>query len=254
MNGFIDPIIEDPTCTLNDPPTLPDACTGAESLVNPSSCTPTGLQTLHEVRSLETVGDCNVGFDLDGCNGTTCNGGGLSPGEGIDGVDNAVTGLAPVLAGVGGNLGGLDQAYYDSLCNGDIDWKFRIDANPAENCATVVTIYDGVPVAQIPMNLSNAGCISGKLGSLPLTIAGVEGALGNATVRGTVDPTQGLNLLMGATVEAAGAMAAAESILPGAGAVVAQTFDIHSALQQNNTAACNALSLSVDVGAQLLDD
>jgi len=253
-NGFIDPIVPDPGCMLDAPPTLSDACAGTESVVNPSSCTATGVQSLYAVQALSTVGDCNVGFDLDGCNGSTCVSGGLSPGEGVDGVDNAVTGLAPILAGVGGNLGGLDQAYYDGLCNGSIDWQFSVDINTGENCATVTPIYGGAPLPPIPMNLSNTGCISGELGSLPLTIAGVEGAFGNGTIRGTVDATLGFNFLMGATVEAEGAIAAADAILPGAGAVVGQTFDINSSLQRDTNVPCNALSLSVNVGATVVPD
>ena len=41
-NANIDPIVEDPTCMLNEPPNLPEACTGLESTTNPASCTPTG--------------------------------------------------------------------------------------------------------------------------------------------------------------------------------------------------------------------
>lgn len=33
--------------------------------------------------------------------------------EGAGGVDNALAGLAPVLSGVGGNLGGVNQAFSD---------------------------------------------------------------------------------------------------------------------------------------------
>ena len=82
----------------------------------------------------------------------------------------------------------------------------------------------------------------------------MPGAFGNGTIRGTVDAAQGFDFLLGATVEAEGAQAAADAILPGAGAVVGQTFDISSSLQQDNEVGCNALSLAVNVGATVVPD
>ena len=95
------------------------------------------MRSRYDVQMIAVAGDCNAGFDLDRCDGESCINGGLAPGEGLDGVDNALTGLAPVLAGVGGNLGGVDQALYNGLCNGTIDWVFEIDTNLEENCASV---------------------------------------------------------------------------------------------------------------------
>ena len=100
--------------------------------------------------------DCDSGFNLDRCDGTTCINGGLAPGEGVDGVDNALTGLGPVFAGVGGNLGGVDQALYDGLCDGTIDWVFEVDTNLAENCATVLPLYGGTQAAPVALNFSGA--------------------------------------------------------------------------------------------------
>jgi hypothetical protein len=221
--------------------------------LNPASCTPVGASTLHAVQAIMTASDCNLGFDLDGCDGQICQPGGLAPGEGLDGVDNALTGLGPVLAGVGGNLGGLDQAFYDELCSGGIDWQFLLDVNQAEGCANLTPIYYGVAGAPIPMNLSEGGCISGAIGTLPIDIAGVNGAFFNGTVIGTVDEDQGFELLLGATAEEDGAAALADAILPGAGAVVRQVLDINSNLEPNNADACDSISVSLVLGGTLVD-
>ena len=189
-----------------------------------------------------------MGFDLDGCDGNTCNPGGLAPREGIDGVDNALTGLGPVLEGVGGNLGGLNKAFYDRLCEGGIDWKFRLYVNSYESCANLTPIYYGVEGPPIAMNLSESGCLSGTLGTLPIDIGGVNGELFNGTILGTLSPDQGFDLLLGATVEEEGAAAVAEAILPGASAVVRQVLDINSNLEPNNLEACDSLSASFLVG------
>ena len=251
-NGDIDPIVENPACMLNEPPPLVDGCTGTESIVNPASCTPTGNEATHRVQLLAIAGDCNAGFDLDGCEGNSCRVGGLTQGEGLDGVDNALAALAPLLAGVGGNLGGVDQLFYDGLCDGSIDWTFIVDPNPAENCINVTPVYGGVAMAAIPMNLTDAGCISGTLGTVPLPIADVQGELENTVFRGTGDVTQGFDVLLGATVTDETAIAIAEALLPGAGAVIAQVFDINSDLENEVSSACNALSLSLDVGGTLV--
>jgi hypothetical protein len=67
----------------------------------------------------------------------------LAPGEGIDGVDNALAGLAPVLAGVDGDLNGVNQAFLDGVCDGAIAITFDIDANAADNCASVTVTSTG---------------------------------------------------------------------------------------------------------------
>lgn len=251
-NGQIDPVIEDPTCMLSEPPVLADGCVGAESLINPASCTATGNETIHQVQLIAIDGDCNSGFDLDSCAGESCRVGGLSPGEGVDGVDNALAGLAPILAGVDANLGGVDQVLYDGLCDGSISWTFALDPNPEENCVSVTPVYGGVPASAIPMNLNETGCISGRLGTIPIPIAGVRGQLDNALIRGTADGAQGFNMTLAATADDETAIAIAESLLEGGGAVVEQVFDIRSDLEGDLTSRCDALSLTLDVGATLV--
>ena len=153
---------------------------------------------------------------------------------------------------MGGNLGGIDQVLYDGLCEGSISWAFIVDPNVAESCANVTPVYGGVPAATIPLNLSETGCISGMLGTIPLPIAGVQGQLDNAVVRGTGDVTQGFNVTLGATVEDETAKAIADALIHGGSAVVAQVFDIRSDLQGEVTASCNAISLSLDVGGTVV--
>ena len=253
-NGDIDPIVENPACMLNDTPVLADGCVGTESLTNPSSCTPSGDESIHEVQLIAIDGDCNSGFDLDSCSGTSCRRGGLAPGEGLDGVDNALAGLAPVITTVGGNLGGIDQVLYDGLCDGSISWVFMVDPNTAESCINVTPIYGGVQAETIPLNLSETGCISGTLGTMPLPVAGVQGQLDNAVVRGTGDVTQGFNVTLGATVEDETAKAIAEALIDGGSAVVAQVFDIRSDLEGDVSSSCDSISLSLDVGGTLVGE
>jgi len=54
-------------CELPTPPAQVNACIGDESTSNPSSCGTTGVTTVYRLTSLELAADCNVGFNLDGC-------------------------------------------------------------------------------------------------------------------------------------------------------------------------------------------
>ena len=261
MNGEIDATV--PCCELPTPPAVPNACTGEESLENPASCTATGEVITHQLTVFEIVGDCNAGYNLDGCDGSSCIAGGLAPGEGVNGIDNALAGLAPVLAGVGGNLGGVNQAFSDALCGlgGDacdqqiapLDLGFAVDANLDENCANVGLLVGGEEVGSVILNVSAPNgmghvCASGTLGTIPVEIGGTEGAFGNAVVSMTISQNGFSDGTLGATVDAATAVAIAEALLEGAGAVVGQVFDINDDLSGNNEAGCNALSGSYTIG------
>ncbi|MFW2389371.1 MAG: hypothetical protein ACN4G0_13610, partial [Polyangiales bacterium] len=146
-----------------------------------------------------------------------------------------------------------DQALYDGLCDGSIALSYIVDANPAENCANLTPSYGGVPGATIPVNLSDTGCISGALGTIPISIAGVQGELENAVFRGTADVSQGFNMSLGATVADDTARAIADALIDGGSAVVSQVFDISSNLEGNVAARCSAISLTLDVGATRVD-
>ena len=92
-------------CCEQAVPEQENTCDGSESTVNPASCTPTGNPTTYRLTVMEVEDDCNVGYDLDGCNGQSCVPSGLAPAEGMSGVDNALAGFAPTAEGVGGNHG-----------------------------------------------------------------------------------------------------------------------------------------------------
>ena len=242
-------------------PPADDNCSGDESLENPATCTATGTSVTVTVTQLEvpteTVdvdgvdeewGQCNNGYDLDGCVGNSCIPGMLAPGEGIDGVDNALAGLAPVLEGVDGNLGGVNQAFYDGLCSGDIAIAFAIDANTEEGCANVDILDNGEVSGSIILNLSETGCLSGAVGTIPLTVGETIGSMDNALVRVTLSEGGISNGSLGATTDEATAVAIAEALLPGAGAVVGQVLDVNVDLVNDASQPCNALSLEMEIG------
>ncbi|MGB8224383.1 MAG: hypothetical protein WCF10_17460, partial [Polyangiales bacterium] len=246
-NGSIDPTTEDCDPALATPPTA-DVCDGTESLTNPTSCTATGTTVTIDLSQMVINGDCNSGYDLDSCDGNSCVLGGLAPGEGVDAVDNALAGLAPVLVGVGGNLSGVNNAFYQGLCSGDIAIGLRIDANAEENCATVEILDAGTAGNPILMNLSSTGCLSGTIGTIPLNVAGIPGSMGNAVLRATLSAGGLSNGQLGATVDAATAGSIADQLIDGGSAVVAQVLDINEDLSGDTSAGCNALSMTLVVG------
>jgi len=266
-NGDIDPTEE--CCDLPAPPEVANACNGDESLENPATCTAADSVVIHTLTVFEILGDCNAGYDLDSCDGSSCINGGLAPGEGENGVDNALAGLAPVLAGVNGNLGGVNQAFSDALCgltedpdgeagNCDLeitplDLQFAVDANLDENCANVDLLVDGAVAGSVILNVSDATeagtvCASGTIGTIPVEIGGTMGAFGNAVVRMTISEGGFSDGVLGATVDAATAVAIAEALLPGASAVVGQVFDINEDLSGDNDNGCNAISSTYVIG------
>ena len=266
MNGEIDPIT--PCCELPAPPDVANACTGDESLVNPASCTETGTVVTHTLTQFEILGDCNAGYDLDSCDGSSCGKGGLAPGEGEGGVDNALAGLAPTLAGVGGNLGGVNQAFSDAVCGmtdaddmvegcetmiTPLEIGFAVDANLEENCANVGLLLGGQLAGSVIVNVSEPDgngnvCASGTIGSIPVEIGGTAGAFDNVVVQMTISEGGFSNGKLGATVGADTAVAIAEALLEGAGAVVSQVFDIADDLTGDNSQACNAISTTYTIG------
>jgi hypothetical protein len=298
VNGTIN---DHSPCCEQPVPDQANACDGTESVTNPETCTVVGGGTnavTYALTVMEVEGDCNVGYDLDSCDGGSCFPGGLAPAEGLDGKDNAVAGLAPTLEGVGGNLSGVNQALADTICGmtddpeagtcdgGDndgnacttneecpgeggscnlddddctiegapADIRFVIDTNEAESCANV-TVLAGTSASAYKLNLSEAGCLSGTLGSIPLSIGGVVGSLDNTVVRMTLSDQGFSDGLMGATIDEMTAVGIAEALLEGGGAVVAQVLDINASTPptQDTSAACNALSATMQIGGYALD-
>jgi hypothetical protein len=184
--------------------------------------------------------------------GASCANGGLAAAESVDGVDNGLGGVGQVFADVGGNLGAINQAFYDGLCSGSVDIALGLAPNLEEGCVNVSPIFAGTPAATvIPMNLSEQGCISGTLGPVPLQIFEPPVALGNAVLRGTIDLANGFALELGGTVDARTASTFADALIEGGSAVVPLILDINEDLQGDNDAACNALSAAFDLRGAL---
>jgi hypothetical protein len=220
----------------------------------------------HRLNVLELAPSCNLGYDLDACSGTSCRNGGLAPAEGVDGVDNALTGLGPILSSVGVNLGDFNRAISDGLCGltsspqgldcaapiAPTEIQFTVDANLDESCANV-QITNDFGTDDVILNLGEPTeggtvCASGALGTIPLYLAGVPVELGNAVVRMTVSEDGFSDGLLGVTIDAQSAVEVGELITPGLGAVMAQVFDINDDLSQDTTKGCNAMSATFLIG------
>ena len=254
------PVVVHFPCCEQPVPNQPNACDGTESLSNPTSCTVQGNPVTYQLTSMEVETNCHVGYDIDGCDGSSCFPGGLAPFEGVGGVDNALGGLAPLLDAIGQNLGGVNQVFSDGICgmtrNDDCmtsiahnDIKFVIDANPDENCANVTVRANGTASSPI-LNLSDDGCVSGTLGDIPLTIGWVEGQLSNTVVRMTVTGAGFSGGQLGTTIDEQTAVDVMEAMVEGGGAVAAQVLDINASTPptKDTLAACNALSATLVIG------
>lgn len=259
-NGQVNAVEANPSCSLEATPAVADACTGTESVVNPASCTTTELESTHRVLFVSVGGteyfpglepnrtDCSAGFDLDGCLGTSCANGGLAAGEGIDGVDNGLGGLGQLFSTLGGNLAAINQAFYDGLCSGSVDLALNLAPNVAEGCVNVTLIFGGTPAAPVvPMNLSEEGCISGTVGTVPLQVMEPPVPLANAVVRGTIDLANGFALELGGTVDRKSASAFADTLIEGGSAAVDVLLDINEDLSRDNNVDCDALSATFDM-------
>lgn len=258
----VEGVIEDLACVLETPPKLANACAGTESVVNPASCTSEGQESTHRVRFLALAGtvyfpesglslaDCNAGFDLDGCDGTSCDADSNFTAEGMDGVDNGIASLGGSFQTIGTDLGKVNQLLYDGLCAGVVDVAWMLAPNFAEGCVNVTLVIDGTPADQaIPMNLSDEGCMSGSVGVVPLPIAGSPGFLENAVLRGTIDLGQGFDVELGGTLEKETASALMDAVIEGGSAVVAVFSDINGSFSGDNNADCTVMSVTFDMSA-----
>jgi len=168
MDGTVQPIMA--CCDPAAAPDQPNACTGTESLENPMSCTETGNTVTYKLTVLEVADSCNTGYDLDGYDGQCCFPGGLTPSEGLHGVDNALSGLAPEIEAMGGNLGSVNQTFSDGLCGLTddcsrailpIEIRFEIDANLDEGCANL-NVISGARSSNVILNLGDRVTDSGE--------------------------------------------------------------------------------------------
>ena len=282
-NGTIDP--HEPCCE-QPVPDQDNACDGSESTENPASCTPTGNPITYRLTVMEVEDDCNVGYDLDGCNGESCVPSGLAPAEGMSGVDNALAGFAPTAEGVGGNLKALNKELSDALCGlaggrtcegGDdagefcardeecrgvdarcvsadcrveiatTQIRFVIDANPMEGCANLTVLTDGEPSAHF-LNLSDDGCLSGRLGTIPLPLVGWTYSLDNTVVRTTVSPAGFSHGRLGGTMDGATMSEVIGTFLVGAVATIVLDINASTPPTIDAAAACNGLSATFRIG------
>lgn len=259
QNAPIDP--HEPCCE-QPVPDQENACDGTESTQSPATCTPTGNAVTHRLSVMELEGDCNVGYDLDTCQGRSCVPTGITQEDGLSGVDNAFAGIGLFIADVGGDLRGFDQALSDSLCGrrddverGDclletppLEIRFVVDANASEDCVNVTVLADDEASAHI-LNLNDDGCASGTLGTIPITIRGEEGSLENTVVRMTVSPAGFSHGLLGAVMDEYTAIIARES-LGVAAAVDWPVLDIDASTPpvRDASAACNGLSVTLRIG------
>ena len=233
-------------------PDQASTCDGTESTENPSSCTASGNTVTHKLTKMQVVANCNAGYDLDGCNGNSCALAGLAPGEGANGIDNALGSLGPLLVGVGVNLALFDWAFHQEICAGGIDIEIEVDAVPAEGCAVVTVSAAGAPGAPVPMNLSDDGCLSGAVGTIPITVAGVEVAIDNAIVRMTVSPLGFSNGILGGTMDGNAAGEMFDQLVDGGAAIMSQVLEIAGDLYADSLSSCNALSMTLEIGGDAI--
>jgi hypothetical protein len=131
---------------------------------------------------------------------------------------------------------------------------FEIDENPDAGCATVVVRTEGVEgMTTSYVNLSAANgdgnfCMSGKLEAISMPLLDFAGALGNPSLRATLSADGLSHGVLGATVDSDTAVAIATAISPIAASLVGATFDISSTLTQDTSAACDALSMTLEIG------
>jgi len=256
----VDGVEEHPACRLEPSPKLAEACAGTETVTNPASCTSGGQESTHRVRFLALAGteyfpergvslaDCNAGFDLDGCDGTSCDASSNFTTEGANGVDNGIASLGSSFQSIGTDLGQVNQVLYDGLCAGVVDVAWILAPNFSEGCVNVTLVIDGVPANEaIPMNLSDEGCISGSIGRFPLPIAGSSSFLENAVLRGTVDAGQGFDVELGGTLDKGAASALMEAVMEGGAGAVGIFSDINGDLSGDNNADCTAMSATLDM-------
>jgi hypothetical protein len=130
---------------------------------------------------------------------------------------------------------------------------FVVDANEASSCANVTIRSSGGDDSDVILNLGaktsgDTACLSGGLGSIPISVRGAPGTFANAQVAMTIGPDGFSDGLLGATADRATATTIAAAISEDAANLVSLTFDIDDALTQDTSVACNALSLSLLIG------
>jgi hypothetical protein len=97
-------------------------------------------------------------------------------------------------------------------------------------------------------NTDGTSCLSGELEPIPTLLLTVPATLGNPSVRMTLSSGGFSNGVLGATIDEATAKLIAASISEAAVQVIPFAFDISDMLTQDTSAACNALSMGLEIG------
>ncbi len=103
-------------------------------------------------------------------------------------------------------------------------------------------------VSSDPTDPTSPSCLSGELEPIPTLLLTVPATLGNPSVRMTLSSGGFSNGVLGATIDEATAKLIAASISEIAVLVIPQAFDISDMLTQDTSAACNALSMGLEIG------
>jgi hypothetical protein len=103
-------------------------------------------------------------------------------------------------------------------------------------------------VSSDPTDPTSTSCLSGELKPIPTLLLSVPATLGNPSVRMTLSSGGFSHGVLGATMDEATAKLIAASISEIAVLVIPQAFDISDMLTQDTSAACNALSMGLEIG------
>ena len=247
------------SCCEPGVPDQADACDGTESLVNPATCAPTGISVVYKLTMMEVEEDCDVGYDLDVCDGETCVRGGLAPGEGLDGIDNALAGFGPLLVSGDLNLGSLNKAFSDSLCGmagaecldeiPPLEVRLVVDASFSEGCANVSLLVGGEATSHV-LNLSEDGCLSGTLGTILLERSDLYGSLNESVVRMTISSAGFSHGLLGGAMDGDMTVAIFEIVFPGSADPLGSPFDlaVSTTPTPEGLAQCDGFSATFRIG------
>jgi hypothetical protein len=130
-----------------------------------------------------------------------------------------------------------------------VEIRFVIDANAGEQCANVTVLADGEPSSHI-LNLSDDGCLSGRLGTIRMPFVGDQASFGNTVLRMTVSPTGFSHGLLGATIDGNLVWVMMNVLIGGAWDGTAVPMDINTSTPPiiDAAVACNGLSATLRIG------
>jgi hypothetical protein len=143
--------------------------------------------------------------------------------------------------------------------------RFVLDANLAEGCANLTVQSGGESSAHI-LNLSEDGCASGTLGTMPLVTSevytatdgayrAIDGSLSRTTLRMTVSPAGFSHGLLGAVTDADTAWQIFRVVFGGAADPTASWADIHVSppSTEGSFRACDGMSTTLRIGGVTLE-